>query len=119
MTPERKKELETIMDDVIKREIAAYSSSTSTPEQLSQKITDLCQIWVCIGTAFELLSGRAYERLSKTIVAAELRGPKVDHEAEGREAAEAVRIERPSERAMRLATEDMRKQDAAKKGGGK
>jgi hypothetical protein len=72
MTPERKQQLERVMDDVITREIK-HSIEAHTPEQTAQHITDLAQIATCIHTAYDLLSGEAYKRLGDSIIAASVR----------------------------------------------
>jgi hypothetical protein len=73
MTPARRDELQHIMDGVIGREVA-NATGVRTPEDLAKHITDLCQIWVCISTAYELLSGEAYKRLGDAVIAASVRG---------------------------------------------
>lgn len=75
MTPERKKELERVMDAIIEREIK-YSLGVHTGPQTAQHLSDLSQIYVCISTAYDLLSGDVYDRLHRSMVAASTRGPK-------------------------------------------
>jgi len=77
MTPERKAQLESVMDAVITREIK-FSIGTHTPEQTAQHITDLAQIAVCINTAYDLLSGDAYRKLGDALISVGTRSPKPD-----------------------------------------
>jgi hypothetical protein len=76
MTPERKKELERVMNAIIEREIK-YSLGVHTAAETAQHLTDLSQIFVCISTAYDLLSGDVYDRLHRSMVAASTRGARV------------------------------------------
>jgi hypothetical protein len=87
MTPERRQQLETLMDEITTRELR-YSIATQTTAETAQRITDLAQIHTCIRTAFELLSGAVHKRLGEAMVAASMRGIReTDQEQDGRDAA--------------------------------